>query len=75
MLNSNCILRPEDGYRCPGRSPENCDGCAYYYKGSFLGTLAGLAIWALMLIGFFASIIITSPLWLIAGLIEKIQRA
>ena len=72
---SNCILRPEDGYQCPGRSPKNCEGCAYYYKGSIAEIIIGMAIWAVVLIGLFAAMIITSPFWLFVILFEKVQRA
>ena len=73
-MTTDCILREEDGLDCPGPDPERCRTCAYHYKEGVIVWLFGTITWIIISIAILLGIIITSPLWLIAGLIEKVNR-
>mgnify|MGYP005621805653 CR=1 FL=1 len=75
IMFSNCILREEDGYQCPGKNDENCDGCAYNYNDEhWIYGAIGAGIWALICICILIAVILTSPIWLLAILFERINR-
>lgn len=73
--NNICILREEDEFQCPGRSEENCANCPYGCYMGPAGYFFRALIWGVFAIIIITCGIITSPLWLISGLVEKIQRA
>ncbi len=70
---SNCILREEDGYTCPGQSKDHCKICPYYYRGSLPAVICGFFIGALMIVSIIAGAILAVPFILIGILFEAID--
>jgi len=70
---SNCILREEDKYKCPGKTDRNCKACPYYYRGSLSIRILGFFIGFLFIVSLIIGFIVASPFILLAILCEALD--